>query len=167
MASTEDDIRQELEAKTSDDRLTRLAERLGATAAASAVFGTPVESEGTTVIPVARVRWGVGGGSGKGMGKRNRKDEDVADDSEGFGGGGGVQASPVGYINVRGGEASYRRINDPLRYIVALLVLPVAMGLAAVMVMLTAALIARKMLATMSTTMGNFRLPIPRLTFRN
>jgi uncharacterized spore protein YtfJ len=157
MASTEEDIRQELEAKTSDDRLTRLAERLGATAAASAVFGTPVESEGTTVIPVARVRWGVGGGSGSGK----------KDDSEGFGGGGGVQAAPVGYIDVRGGEASYRRINDPLRYIVALLVLPVAMGLAAVMVMLTAALIARKTLATMSTTMGNFRLPLPRLTFRS
>jgi hypothetical protein len=121
------------------------------------VFGTPVESEGTTVIPVARVRWGVGGGSGSGK----------KDDSEGFGGGGGVQAAPVGYIDVRGGEASYRRINDPLRYIVALLVLPVAMGLAAVMVMLTAALIARKTLATMSTTMGNFRLPLPRLTFRS
>jgi len=157
MASTEEDIRQELEAKTSDDRLTRLAERLGATAAASAVFGTPVESEGTTVIPVARVRWGVGGGSGHGK----------KDDSDGFGGGGGVQASPVGYIDVRGGAASYRRINDPLRYIVALLVLPLAMGLAAMMVMLTAALIARKMLATMGTTMGNFRLPIPRLTFRS
>ena len=157
MASTEEETREQVAVQVSDDRLTHLAERLGATAAASAVFGTPVEGDGVTVIPVARVRWGVGGGSGRGK----------KDDSEGFGGGGGVQAAPVGYIDVRGAEVSYRRINDPLRYLVALLVLPVAMGLAAVMVMITAALIARKMLATMGTTMGNFRLPLPRLTFRS
>ena len=157
MASTEEDIREQVEADVSDDKLTRMAERLGATAAASAVFGTPVESEGTTVIPVARVRWGFGGGSGRGK----------KEDSEGFGGGGGVQAAPVGYIDVRGGEASYRRINDPIRYLVALLVLPIAMGLAAVMVMITAALIARRTLTTLTATMGNFRLPIPRLTFRS
>lgn len=157
MASTEEDIREQVGAEVSDDRLTRLAERLGATAAASAVFGTPVEGDGVTVIPVARVRWGFGGGSGRGK----------KDDSDGFGGGGGVQAAPVGYIDVRGGVASYRRINDPLRYIVALLVLPVAMGLAAMMVMLTAALIARKNCHAVLATMGNFRLPLPRLTFRS
>jgi uncharacterized spore protein YtfJ len=157
MASTEDDIRGQVEADVSDDRLTRMAERLGATAAAAAVFGTPVESEGTTVIPVARVRYGFGGGSG-----RSKKE-----DGEGFGGGGGVHAAPVGYIDVRGGEASYRRINDPIRYLVALLVLPIAIGLAAVMVMITAALIARRTLTTLTATMGNFHLPIPRLTFRS
>jgi uncharacterized spore protein YtfJ len=157
MASTEEEARELVGAKVNDDRLTRLAERLGATAAASAVFGEPVERDGITVIPVARVRWGVGGGSGRGK----------KQDSEGFGGGGGVQAEPMGYIDVRGGEATYRRINDQVRVILAVLILPLSMGLAFMMVLLTMALIGRRMLATMSATMGNFRLPLPRLTFRS
>jgi uncharacterized spore protein YtfJ len=77
----------------------RLGEKLGVTARAAAVFGEPVEREGVTVIPVARVRWGFGGGAG-------RKDGENA----GGGGGGGVQASPIGFIELRGGTAEFRRI---------------------------------------------------------
>lgn len=77
----------------------RLAERAGAWARASAVFGDPVEREGVTVIPVARARWGFGGGSG-GRGE-----------DEGSGGGGGAFVSPVGYIEPRAGESRFRRIH--------------------------------------------------------
>ncbi len=62
MADDREDAEKEARADASENGLTRLAERLGATAAASAVFGTPVERNGVTVIPVARVRWGFGGG---------------------------------------------------------------------------------------------------------
>ena len=44
----------------------RLAKQLGATANVTSVFGEPVERDGTTVIPVARFKWGFGGGEGTG-----------------------------------------------------------------------------------------------------
>jgi uncharacterized spore protein YtfJ len=96
----------------------RLAERVGATARASAVFGDAVEREGVTVIPVARARWGFGGGSGAREGE------------EGSGGGGGTFVSPIGYIELRAGEARFRRINNRLK-IVVVLVAAVACGLSA------------------------------------
>jgi uncharacterized spore protein YtfJ len=96
----------------------RLAERVGATARASAVFGDAVEREGVTVIPVARAKWGFGGGSG------GREGE------EGSGGGGGTSVSPIGYIELRAGGARFRRINSSLKIVVAL-VAAVACGLSA------------------------------------
>ena len=77
-----------------------LAEKLGATARAATIFGDPVEREGVTVIPVARARWGFGGGAGK------RRDED------GAGGGGGAIVNPVGFIELKNGEAEFRPIRD-------------------------------------------------------
>jgi uncharacterized spore protein YtfJ len=41
----------------------RLAEKLGITANARAVYGEPVERDGLTIIPVAQVRYGFGGGT--------------------------------------------------------------------------------------------------------
>lgn len=77
-----------------------LAERLGRSAQAAAVFGQAVERDGVTVIPVARARWGMGGGSGFRPGR-----EDT-----GVGGGGGAVTSPVGYIEIRDGESSFKPI---------------------------------------------------------
>jgi uncharacterized spore protein YtfJ len=84
----------------------RLAERVGMRATSETVFGAPVERDGVTVIPVARVRWGVGGGSGSGH------DESGHREGEGGGGGGGASAMPVGFIEIAGGEAHFRRIVD-------------------------------------------------------
>ena len=75
-----------------------IAEKLGAVARASTVYSEPIEREGITVIPVAKARWGFGGGVG------HRKDED------GAGGGGGVQVTPVGFIEIRNGQAEFRPI---------------------------------------------------------
>ena len=75
----------------------RLAERLGGAVSAAAVYGTPVERDGVTVIPVAKVRWGFGGGG----------------DTEGNGGGGGgVTATPVGYIEISGSGATFHPIRE-------------------------------------------------------
>jgi uncharacterized spore protein YtfJ len=75
-----------------------IAEKLGAVARATTVFGEPVERGGITVIPVAKARWGFGGGEG------HRKDE------EGSGGGGGVQVTPVGFIEITDHAANFRPI---------------------------------------------------------
>ncbi len=106
----------------------RLAEKLGSSARASAVFGEPVERDGVTVIPVAKARWGFGGGGGGPRGGRRRRrdagppageqgpagEQSPAGgrEGEGSGGGGGVTVVPVGFIEVSHGEARFRRIMD-------------------------------------------------------
>ncbi len=136
MADTLEDAEKEARADAAENALSRLAERLGAKAAASAVFGTPVERDGVTVIPVARVRWGFGGGGGSG---RKEKDQD------GWGGGGGVQAAPLGFIEVKDGGAQYRRVHDPLRLAIAALLLPLSLAAAGAVMVVTLAALARSM----------------------
>lgn len=95
------------EARESIERggfISELADRIGSAAGAKAVFGDPVERDGVTVIPVAKVSWGFGGGGG-GEGK-----------DEGHGGGGGASAGPQGFIEIEGGRARYRPIRNPLRF---------------------------------------------------
>lgn len=79
----------------------RLAEKVGVNANAKTIYSEPVQCDGITVIPVAKVRWGFGGGSGSKAGKRGR------------GGGGGIQISPLGYIEMKEGRTEYRPIHDP------------------------------------------------------
>ena len=136
MADDLEDAQKEARADAAENGLTRLAERLGAKAAASAVFGTPVERDGVTVIPVARVRWGFGGGGGSG------RDEKAQD---GWGGGGGVQAAPLGFIEMKDGGAQYRRVHDPLRLAIAALLLPLSFAAAAVVMMVTLTFVARSL----------------------
>ena len=88
------------------DIAAKLADRVGNRAGVQAIFGDPVERDGVTVIPVGRTRWGFGGGAGKG----GHADEE----GEGSGGGGGVMAVPVGYIEISGGAARFRRIGLPV-----------------------------------------------------
>lgn len=89
----------------------RLADRLGIVARARTIYADPVERDGVTIIPVAKVRYGFGGGGGpQGHGGPS------------YGGGGGVKVKPVGYIEIRRGETRFRPIHDPLvRYRLALL----------------------------------------------
>ena len=127
MADPLEEAKHEVEAgvAASDDRFNRLVESLGGTASASAVFGDPVEKDGVTIVPVARVRYGVGGGGGRGgMGRKKKRAGDAAEEEVGYGHGGGVQAAPVGYIEIKGGQASYKRIADPVRPMAVLLLLP-------------------------------------------
>lgn len=64
------------------------------------VFGDPIEKDGLTFIPAAKVRGGGGGGG----------------DAEGNGGGGfGVTARPVGAYVIRNGEVSWEPALDVTR----------------------------------------------------
>ena len=90
---------EDVEQNYKDDFLTNIAEKLGAAAKVSLVFGEPVERDGVTVIPVAKSRWGFGGGGGK------TKHEN------GSGGGGGTLVTPVGFIEITNGGARFQRIH--------------------------------------------------------
>lgn len=117
---TEEEARAEARDQVEDgDFVSAIMERIGSSASVNAVFGEAVEREGVTVIPVARVRWG-GGGGGGGEGA-----------DEGYGGGGGASAAPHGYIELKGGEARYRRVRPPRRALLLALVVALA-GLAVV-----------------------------------
>jgi uncharacterized spore protein YtfJ len=78
----------------------RIAHLINVHADAKQVFADPVERDGTTIIPVAKIQWGFGGG-GLGHGALERG-----------GGGGGVRAMPAGFIVIRDGEAEFRRYRD-------------------------------------------------------
>jgi uncharacterized spore protein YtfJ len=82
-----------------------LADRVGAQMGASTIYGTPVERDGVTVIPVAVARFGIGAGSGSDPSKRQ----------EGTGGGGGGTITPAGYIEFKDGRSRFVPIVHPGR----------------------------------------------------
>ena len=84
--------------------LERLAEIVQVNANSKQVYGDPVERDGATVIPVAKLQWGFGGGGiGEGVAERG-------------GGGGGVRAQPAGFIIIKDGEAEFVPYNDGFDY---------------------------------------------------
>lgn len=85
----------------------RLAQRLGVSSSAQAVYGEPVERDGLTIIPVAKLRYGFGAGEGS-----SRSPE-----AGGGGGGGGSSVSPLGYIEIKGGQSQFRPIHDPSSFV--------------------------------------------------
>jgi hypothetical protein len=114
-----------------DRALERLAERFGARASVQAVFGEPIQQGEVTVVPVARVRWGVGVGGGNGG---------TAGGGSGSGGGGGAAAEPVGYLEIR----SSGTVFQPIRPSNPSPVLILASGLAAALVVRALARIIRR-----------------------
>lgn len=71
-------------------------------AKATLIFADPVEREGMTIIPVAKMMWGFGGGGGS----------DKKNPASGVGGGGAIRTIPVGYIQLKGGKARFQPIFD-------------------------------------------------------
>ncbi len=94
----------------------KLAQRLGGSAKAGAVFGEPVERDGVTIIPVAKIKYGFGAGGGSGS------DQDGDHSRFGSGGGGGLGATPIGYIEIREGQARFVTIPGPISEIWPLVV---------------------------------------------
>src|SRR5262245_59732915 len=103
-----------------DGFVKRMAERIGGKATVSAVFGDPIERDGLTIIPVARVRWAFGGGAGRGLiavGPGTADDGSATDpfidpglSGLGTGGGGGATADPVGYLEIGPDGAEFKPI---------------------------------------------------------
>lgn len=78
------------------DELREVVDRLHESADARTVFGDPVERDGLTVVPVARVAYGFGGGLGRGPAEE-----------AGGGSGGGVAARPAGVIEITDHETRF------------------------------------------------------------
>ena len=70
------------------------------------IYGDPIETQGKTIIPVAKITYGYGAGAGTGgVGDTSAK-------GEGGGGGGGVRAVPVGVIEVSDQPTRFVPISD-------------------------------------------------------
>lgn len=89
--------------RATDDFLSAIAEKVGARFTAASIFGSPVEREGVTVVPVSSVRFAVGGGAGGGEGQ------------EGEGGGGAGAAGALGYIELKDGRSRFVPLVHPAR----------------------------------------------------
>ena len=83
-----------------------LTERFAASANVKQVFGEPIETQGKTIIPVARVMYNVGAGWG------GRKAESGDSGLGGGGGGGKVVASPAGVLEVTTDGVRFERFFD-------------------------------------------------------
>jgi uncharacterized spore protein YtfJ len=86
--------------------LQSLKESVLTQASVKTVFGEPIETQGKTIIPVARISYGYGAGAGTGgVGDTQAR-------GEGGGGGGGVHAVPVGVVEVSDMQTRFIAISD-------------------------------------------------------
>jgi uncharacterized spore protein YtfJ len=69
------------------------------------VFGEPIEKDGITIIPAAKIGGGAGGGSGDG------------EEGSGSGGGFGLSAKPAGAYIVRDGDVRWEPAIDVNRIV--------------------------------------------------
>ena len=105
-----------------DGFVERMAERVGSKATVRAVFGDPIERDGLTIIPVARVRWVFGGGAGRGPiamgpGSADGAATSTADEGmsgAGTGGGGMATADPIGYLEIGPDGAAFKPITSAM-----------------------------------------------------
>jgi len=112
------------------DVLQSLAERLHYTASVKTAFGEPVEAQGRTIIPVARVAYGLGGGSGwraDPEGEASRDDAASAGDPKT--GGGGIIVTPVGVVEVLPEGTRYIPLGGGGKKLVGTLLAGIAIGL--------------------------------------
>ena len=79
-------------------------------AQAGKVFGAPIERDGMTVLPVAKVRGGGGAGSGSAASGERAGEQ-------GGGAGVGVMAKPLGVFVIRNGKVSWQPALDLNRVI--------------------------------------------------
>jgi uncharacterized spore protein YtfJ len=105
-----DEIEQSVQAQVEHvSFLDRLADELAGTVNVNAVFGTAVERDGVTVIPVARARWGMGGGVAPQSTRESARDAERR-----LGGGGGAIVKPIGFIVLTEGRAKFRSMRTPI-----------------------------------------------------
>ncbi len=96
-------------------RLSAIPDQVGS----AACFGMPVERDGHTLIPVARVSFGYGLGFGRGSGSNGQSSLDGGKsdggEGEGGGGGGGGSSTPVAIIDISRDSVEVRPITDSTR----------------------------------------------------
>ena len=105
--------------------LEKLASQFGQNASVRNVYGDAVVAGDKTIIPVARVAYGLGGGYGHGFRKNkpSATDEQAGNtgpDGEGAGGGGGMYAKPYGVYEVTAVSTKFIPANNTKQLIIAL-----------------------------------------------
>lgn len=101
-----------------DMNLEGLFQSIANQAGTKTVFGDPISTNGKTIVPVAKVRYGFGAGT-------SRKSPDTED---GVGGGGGFIAKPIGVIEITNEQTRFVPI-PPNLPIVAAIAMGVCLGL--------------------------------------
>lgn len=79
---------------------------LRASASVDRAYGDPIETDGKTVVPVARVVYGFGAGGGSGPSKGGEGS------GQGSGGGGGMVTQPMGALEITDDETRFVRFTD-------------------------------------------------------
>lgn len=77
-----------------------LLERMHSSANAETVFGPSRAERGRTIVPVARVAYGLGGGFGSAANEESKEDAGQSRPDQGAGGGGGITVTPLGVLEV-------------------------------------------------------------------
>jgi uncharacterized spore protein YtfJ len=93
--------------------LEKIGSSLGSTATVKSVFGEPIQAQGKTVVPVAKVAYGFGAGGGR---SRRHQSTQAGEAPEGGGGGGGVRAFPAGALEITQNRTRFIPYTD-LRWI--------------------------------------------------
>ena len=79
-----------------------LSDKFQSSSGVKKVYGEPLETQGKTIIPVAKVAYGFGGGYGE-----TKDDNEDSNNREGGGVGGGLTVKPVGVIEVTKEETRF------------------------------------------------------------
>ena len=98
------------------DRLTAAVSDIHGQASVDSVYGAPIETNGRTVIPMAKIAYGFGGGFGSGT-DTEAADGDEAPDHQGGGFGGGLAATPVGVVEITDNGTRIIRPTTAKRYV--------------------------------------------------
>lgn len=104
------------------ESLQSVVEQLRSSANVTSVYGDPVERDGKTVIPIAKIAYGFG----MGFGRDGAEDEAEAPDAGG--GGVGMSATPIGVLEVTDAETRFIRFGERRR-VAGALVLGLLVGL--------------------------------------
>jgi uncharacterized spore protein YtfJ len=100
--------------------LRTLGERFQASANVKSVFGDPITVGDKTVVPVAKIRYGMGAGGG-GISHESSSGPDVPSGKSGGGGGGGVIATPKGVLEISPAGTRFIAFADHKRLSIAVM----------------------------------------------
>ena len=99
--------------------LRTLGDRFQTSASVKSVFGDPITVGDKTVIPVARIRYGMGAGGG-GISRDGPSASETASGKSGGGGGGGIMATPKGVLEITPAGTRFIAFADRKRLSIAI-----------------------------------------------
>lgn len=102
---------------------------------ATTVFGEPIDREGVTLVPVARILGGGGGGQGEAHHTRGQSEgEGLPTHGTGWGGGYGADAHAIGAYVIRNGNVRWQPAVDVNRVILGAQIASILLGATAMVV---------------------------------